>query len=50
LIEGGARGWTDAWAVALLALAAGGVVAFLVVESRVARPMLPPAVLRRGRP
>jgi len=40
LIEGGARGWGSPLIVALLAVAAVGLAAFLAVESRRAEPML----------
>jgi MFS transporter, DHA2 family, methylenomycin A resistance protein len=47
LIEGGSHGWSAAITVVPLVLAAIALAAFLVVESRSARPMLPLALFRR---
>ena len=41
LIEGPSQGWTSALVVAGLVAAVGGLTAFLVVEARARRPMLP---------
>ncbi len=46
LIEAGERGWTDPFILAALALAAVLLGAFIAVESRVARPMVPLAFFR----
>jgi EmrB/QacA subfamily drug resistance transporter len=48
LIEAGEAGWTAPVPLALLALAALGLAAFIAVERRVARPMLPLADFARG--
>lgn len=46
LIRGGESSWTSASTLAGLAVAVAGLVAFVVVESRVARPMLDLRLLR----
>ncbi|CAB3638788.1 DHA2 family efflux MFS transporter permease subunit [Achromobacter pestifer] len=46
LITAGERGWTDAHALASLGIAATALAAFLMVESRVARPLLPLGLFR----
>ena len=46
LIEGGAAGFAEPVVVAALAVAVVGVAAFLVVQSRVAHPMMPPVLFR----
>jgi MFS transporter, DHA2 family, methylenomycin A resistance protein len=46
LIEGGSHGWSAAITVVPLALAVVALAAFLAVESRSARPMLPLALFR----
>ncbi|HGL4259361.1 MFS transporter [Burkholderia dolosa] len=46
VIEAPARGWTDALVVALLAGSALGAVAFVAIETRVARPMLDLSLFR----
>jgi len=46
LIEGGAAGFAEPVVVAALGVAVVGVAAFLVVQSRVAHPMMPPVLFR----
>jgi DHA2 family methylenomycin A resistance protein-like MFS transporter len=41
LIEGGARGFSTPWVIGVLVLAGASLVAFVVVEGRVAHPMMP---------
>jgi MFS transporter, DHA2 family, methylenomycin A resistance protein len=48
LIEGGSHGWSAAITIVPLVLAALAVAAFLAVEARSARPMLPLAMFRRS--
>ncbi|MDY7085500.1 MAG: MFS transporter [Actinomycetota bacterium] len=40
LIEGESRGWTSGWILAGFAVAAAGAIAFVVIESRSANPMM----------
>jgi MFS transporter, DHA2 family, methylenomycin A resistance protein len=47
LIEGGGHGWDTAVTIVPLVLAVIALAAFLIVESRSARPMLPLALFRR---
>jgi EmrB/QacA subfamily drug resistance transporter len=47
LIEGGARGWIDALTLTLGVLGLAALAAFVVIEHRVAAPMLPFAMFRR---
>jgi EmrB/QacA subfamily drug resistance transporter len=46
LIEGPARGWSDAWVVGMLALGAVGAVSFVAFERSAPAPMLPLSVFR----
>jgi MFS transporter, DHA2 family, methylenomycin A resistance protein len=48
LIEAGERGWTHAVTLTLLLAAVTTLVAFVGVESRVAAPVLPPAMFQRA--
>ena len=47
LIEGGARGWSDPWVLAGLAAAGGLAAAFVLVERRTSKPMLPLGLFRK---
>jgi EmrB/QacA subfamily drug resistance transporter len=48
LIEGGSRGWSAATTIVPLVVAAVALAAFLCIEARSARPMLPLAMFRRS--